>query len=77
VGYDAWLLPDDGHHEAPCLTKCPVCHGTANGVHRKAGYEKDEHGEFETLWEVTGIDCQQCGHREGDECFQESEYANL
>lgn len=77
MGYDTWLCPDDGPDDVPCLTKCPVCHGCARGMQRSAGVDIGPDGEPERLWEVTGVACDACGHLEGDECLDESEYANL
>lgn len=77
VDYDTWLLPSDEPDLEPCLTKCPKCHGTANGMRMVAGKEQDGDGAWETLYEVTGIECEACGYREGDECYESEAYENL
>lgn len=75
--YDTWLLPSDEPEHEPCLAKCPKCHGTANGMRMVAGKEQDGDGAWETLYEVTGIDCEACGYCEGDECYESEAYDKL
>ncbi len=70
IDYDTWLLPSDDPEDEPCIAKCPKCHGAANAVRMVKGKERDEDGAWETLYEVTGIDCEACGYREGDECYE-------
>ena len=75
----AWdyMLPSDEPETEPCITRCPKCRGAANGVRIVKGKERDEDGAWESIYEVTGIDCEACGYREGDECYESEAYENL
>lgn len=74
---DFHLEPEDSPEAFPCVVKCPKCHGAAKGVRYKAGTDIGPDGEPETLWEEAGVDCDECGHREGEECFEGSYYDQL
>ena len=75
----AWdyMLPSDEPETEPCITRCPKCRGAANGVRIVKGKECDEEGAWEPVYEVTGIECEACGYREGDECYESEAYENL
>lgn len=74
---DDYLDDSDDDAGQPCLAKCPKCGGMADAVQVATGTDIDEYGEVTRLYETTGLRCQECGHREGDECYDESEYENL
>jgi hypothetical protein len=65
---DAYYEPDDEPVLRAMTAGCPKCHGTAKAVGYKVGTVIDADGHPEAEMEITGIDCEECGHREGDEC---------
>lgn len=65
---DLWLEPEDEPEVEACDAKCPNCGGMARGVRRVLEQETEE---TDAVYDITGIACDECGHLEGDECYEQ------